>query len=167
MERWTFEPGHTGAEFRARHMMVTWVRGVFKNIRGHMNMDLEDPMGASFEAEIDAAAISTGEPERDAHLRSADFLDVENHPVIAFSGRFVDRVGDKDFKAVGDLTIRGHTREVPLDVSYLGQWETPYWVGDENRGTMRRIGFEVRTTIDRHDFAACPGRTTWRAAAGS
>jgi polyisoprenoid-binding protein YceI len=81
-----------------------------------------------------------------------DFFDVEAHPKIAFSGRFTERVGELDFKAPAGVGIRGIAREVVLDAAYLGQWETPFWVGDENRGTMRRIGFEGRTAVDRHEF---------------
>ena len=154
MATWIFEPGHTAAEFRARHMMVTWVRGHFKDIHGRLELDWDHCLDATFEGEIDAGAVWSGEPVRDEHLRSADFLDVENHPKITFSGRFTERVGDIDFKGEVDLTIRGVTRAVPLDISYLGEWRTPFWVGDENKGDMRRIGFEASTRIDRHDFGA-------------
>ncbi|TMM13331.1 MAG: YceI family protein [Actinobacteria bacterium] len=152
MPSWTFEPGHTEAAFRARHMMVTWVRGLFKDIHGKLEFDPTEPLTASFEGVIDARTIWTGQPDRDAHLRSADFLDVERHPTISFRGRFVERTGDTHGKAAVDLTIRGITRQVPLDVSYLGQWETPFWAGDENKGTLHRAGFEGRTRIDRHQF---------------
>ena len=80
MATWIFEPGHTAAEFRARHMMVTWVRGLFKDIHGRLELDWDHCLEATFEGEIDATGIWTGEPARDAHLRSADFFDVENHP---------------------------------------------------------------------------------------
>jgi polyisoprenoid-binding protein YceI len=152
MAVWIFEPGHTAIEFRARHMMVTWVRGQLKNVRGRVDFDWDECLRTTFEGDVDASALYTGEPTRDSHLRSADFFDAENHPKVTFTGRLVDRVGDTDFKAIAEVTIRGNTRTVPFDVSYLGQWETPYWVGDENRGTMRRIGFEGRTTVNRHDF---------------
>ena len=152
MTTWIFEPGHTEAEFRARHMMVTWVRGMFKDVHGRLEFDWDSCLAATFEGEMDATKIWTGEPERDAHLRSADFFDVENHPKIVFSGRFTERTGDIHFKAEAELTIRGTTQTVPLDVAYLGQWETPFWVGDENKGTMRRVGFEARTRLNRHDF---------------
>jgi polyisoprenoid-binding protein YceI len=152
MAVWIFEPGHTAIEFRARHMMVTWVRGQLKNVRGRVDFDWDECLRTTFEGEVDASALYTGEPTRDSHLRSADFFDAENHPKVTFTGRLVDRVGDTDFKAIAEVTIRGNTATVPFDVSYLGQWETPYWVGDENRGTMRRIGFEGRTTVNRHDF---------------
>jgi polyisoprenoid-binding protein YceI len=149
---WTFEPGHTEVAFRARHMMVTWVRGLFKDIHGSMEFDWERCLDSTFEGTIDATKLWTGEPERDAHLRSADFFDVENRPTIAFEGRFTERTGDTHFNAVADVTIRGATRTVPLDVAYLGRWDTPFWVGDENRGTIRRIGWEARARVNRHDF---------------
>jgi polyisoprenoid-binding protein YceI len=152
MTTWIFEPGHTEAEFRARHMMVTWVRGFFKDIRGTMEWDLDDCLNTRFDGRIDATKLWTGEPARDEHLRSADFFDVENYPTITFEGRFVERIGDIDFRAVADLTIRGQTHPVLLDVSYLGSWTTPFWVGDENRGDMTRIGFEASARVNRHDF---------------
>jgi polyisoprenoid-binding protein YceI len=152
MATWIFEPGHTEAEFRARHMMVTWVRGLFKDIHGAVELDFERPLEATFHGEIGAAGIWTGQDERDAHLRSADFLDVEEHPKISFNGRFTERTGDTNFKGIVELTIRGVTRSVPLDVSYLGEWKTPFWVGEENKGELRRIGFEGLARIDRNDF---------------
>jgi polyisoprenoid-binding protein YceI len=152
MSRWIFEPGHTAATFRARHMMVTWVRGLFTDIHGWIELDPEHALETTFEGEVDVTTIWTGEPNRDAHLRSADFFDVDHHPTIRFTGRAVERTGDSHARALADVTIRGTTRPVPLDVAYLGQWETPFWVGDENRGAMRRIGFEATTRINRHDF---------------
>jgi polyisoprenoid-binding protein YceI len=152
MPSWTFEPGHTEAGFRARHMMVTWVHGLYKDVHGKLYFDWEQPLKGTFTGEIDATKLWTGEADRDAHLRSADFFDVESHPRITFSGRFTERVGDIDFKAEAELTIRGINRAVVMDVSYLGQWKTPFWVGDENKGTLTRIGFEAKTRINRHDF---------------
>jgi polyisoprenoid-binding protein YceI len=152
MTTWIFEPGHTEIEFRARHMMVTWVRGLFKDIHGRLVFDWDTCLESTFEGEVDATKLWTGEPTRDAHLLSADFFDVENHPKITFAGRLVDRTGDTHFAAEADVTIRGNTRPVEFDVAYLGQWETPWWEEDENRGMMRRIGFEGRTRVNRHDF---------------
>jgi polyisoprenoid-binding protein YceI len=152
MSTWIFEPGHTEAEFRARHMMVSWVRGLFKDIHGTLELDRDRCLEARFGGEIDAAGLWTGEPARDAHLRSADFFDVDNHPKITFSGRFTERTGSTAFKGEVELTIRGVTRTVPLDVHYLGEWKTPFWVGDENKGELHRIGFEATARINRHDF---------------
>jgi polyisoprenoid-binding protein YceI len=121
---WILEPGHTEVEFRAMHMMVTWVRGLFKDIHGRLEFDWDTCLESTFEGEIDAAKLWTGEPVRDEHLRSAE----------------------------ANITIRGTTRTVPIDVSYLGSWKTPWWVDDENVGTIRRLGFEGRARVNRHDF---------------
>lgn len=152
MLRWTFEPGHTAAEFRARHMMVTFVRGHFKNVRGTIEFDLSNPLATSVEARIDAATIWTGEPERDAHLRSADFLDVEHYPEIVFKGNQVALAGAHDGTLTGDLTIRGVTQRVTLHVHYLGQWRTPWWEDGVDKGPKTRAGFVATTRINRHDF---------------
>ena len=101
---------------------------------------------------IDARKVWTGEPDRDAHLRSADFFDVERHPTITFDGRFAVRTGADSFMAIANLTMRGVTQQVPLDITYLGQWDTPWWWDGQNLGTIRRVGWEARTRIDRRDF---------------
>lgn len=152
MATWMFEPGHTAAEFRCKHMMVTWVRGHFKNVRGTMRFDPADPTNAVIEATLDAASIWTGDPDRDAHLRSADFLDAASHPAITFKSTRVEQVGGTDYKVSGNLTIRGVTRPVVLDVHHLGQWQTPFWVGNEDKGPVTRAGFVAETRINRHDF---------------
>ena len=144
MAIWIFEPGHTEAEFRARHMMVTWVRGLLKDIHGRLELDWERCLNATFEGVIDATGVWTGEPNRDAHLRSADFVDVENHPKITFTGTFTERSGADAFKGDVELTIRGTTRTVPLDIAYLGEWKTPFWVGDENRASFAGSGLRPR-----------------------
>jgi polyisoprenoid-binding protein YceI len=152
MAKWSFEPGHSAAEFRARHMMVTHVRGHFKNVHGKLNFDPENPKNSSVEAIIDAKGIWTGEPQRDDHLRSADFLDVANHPQITFKGSDVEILGGNDFRVSGDLTIRGVTRKAALDVRYLGQWQTPWWEDGVDKGPKTRAGFVATTTINRQDF---------------
>ncbi|WP_269856803.1 YceI family protein [Streptomyces sp. RPT161] len=150
--KWFFEPGHTAAEFSARHMMVTYVRGQFKNVQGRLEADPEHPEQARAEAIIDAAQVYTGQPERDAHLRSADFFDVENHPTWTFSTSHIHQLSPNEFEVTGDLTIRGTTRPVTFDVTYLGQWDTPWWEGEQNLGSRRRAGFVARTRLNRHDF---------------
>lgn len=152
MAKWAFEPGHTAAEFCVRHMMVTYVRGCFKNVRGALVFDPANPRDSSVEATIDARGVWSGEPDRDAHLRSADFLDVENYPEITFKGNQVEITGDHDYKVTGDLTIRGVTRLVTLSVRYLGQWQTPWWEDGVDKGPKTRAGFVARTEINRHDF---------------
>jgi len=150
--KWIFEPGHTAAEFSARHMMITYVRGHFKNIRGTVVFDPAAPRAASVEVTIDAAGVWTGEPDRDAHLRSADFLDVENHPKITFKGNQVELIGENDATLTGELTIRGVTRKAALAVRYLGQWQTPWWEDGADKGPKTRAGFLATTTINRFDF---------------
>jgi polyisoprenoid-binding protein YceI len=152
MAKWILEPGHTAAEFCARHMMVTYVRGHFKNVRGAIVFDPANPRAASAEVTIDAAGIWTGDPDRDAHLRSADFLDVERYPKITFRGNRVDLVGENEAALTGELTIRGVTRKAALDVRYLGQWQTPWWENGVDQGPRTRAGFTATTSIDRLDF---------------
>lgn len=152
MAKWIFEPGHTEAEFRAMHMMVTWVRGLFKDIHGSLEFDLDNPADLSLETRIDAATLWTGVQQRDNHLRSADFLDVESHTTITFKSTSSERVGATRYKVAGDLTIRGITRQVTLDMDYLGKWKTPYWTDEGNAGHVTRIGFVGETRINRHDF---------------
>src|SRR5215472_16216241 len=94
LARWFFEPGHTSAEFCVRHMMVTYVRGHFKNVHGTLRFDPSHPERSRITATIDAWNIWTGEPDRDKHLRSADFLDVEKYPEIRFAGGEVEVLGD-------------------------------------------------------------------------
>jgi polyisoprenoid-binding protein YceI len=149
---WTFEPGHTAAEFCARHMMVTYIRGHFKNVHGTLRFDPEKPERSAVSAVIDAKKLWTGDPQRDEHLCSPDFLDVEKYPTITFSGDQVELLGGYDYRLVGDLTIRGVTRKTPLKVSYLGQWETPWWEDGVDKGPKIRAGFIAKTEINRHDF---------------
>jgi polyisoprenoid-binding protein YceI len=152
MAKWWFEPGHTGAEFCARHMMVSCVRGHFKNVHGTLDFDPEKPQDASLEATIDTPGLWSGEPDRDTHLKSADFLDVEKHPTITFKGKGVELLGATEGKMKGDLTIRGVTRPVTLNVRYLGQWETPWWENGVDKGPKTRAGFLATTRINRKDF---------------
>jgi polyisoprenoid-binding protein YceI len=152
MANWTLEPGHTAAEFCARHMMVTFVRGAFKDVHGTLKFDPTNPGDSSVEVRIDAAGIWSGEPDRDGHLRNTDFLDVEKHPEITFKGNRVEVIGDHDYALTGNLTIRGVTREVTLNITYLGQWETPWWEGGVDKGPKTRAGFVAKTKINRHDF---------------
>ena len=152
MAKWFFEPGHTAAEFAVRHMMVTIVRGHFKNVRGTLEFDEKDPGASTLEATIDSRGLWTGEPDRDAHLRSPDFLDVEHYPEIRIKARVRKVLGPRDYVMEGDLTVRGITRPVTLEVQYLGRWSTPWWEGNVDKGPKIRAGFVAKATINRHDF---------------
>ena len=151
-EKWVFEPGHTAAEFSVRHMMVANVRGHFKNIEGTVEYDADHPTDITVKAMISAKDIWTGEKYRDDHLRSANFLDVENYPEIIFTGGSLKMISQNDFELTGDLTIRGVTHEVTLDVQYLGKWDTSYWEDGVDKGPITRAGFVAKTKINRHDF---------------
>jgi polyisoprenoid-binding protein YceI len=150
--KWVFEPGHSAAEFRARHMMITWVRGSFKNIEGKLEFDPANPRSIAVETTIDTATCWTGVDARDNHLRSADFLHCERFPQIRFKSTGVDEVGPVDYRVTGDLTIRDVTQSAMLRVRYLGSWETPWWEDGVDKGPKRRAGFVARTQIDRYDF---------------
>ncbi|MBV8068210.1 MAG: polyisoprenoid-binding protein [Candidatus Eremiobacteraeota bacterium] len=150
--KWFFEPGHSAAEFRARHMMVTWVRGSFKGVRGSLEFDPDNPQAMKIDAVIDATSCWTGEPARDAHLHSNDFLACETYPEIRFESTAVHQVGATAYQVTGDLTIRDVTRPVVLDVRFLGVWQTPWWEDGVDKGPKTRAGFTAKTSIDRYDF---------------
>jgi polyisoprenoid-binding protein YceI len=144
MARWILNEAHTAAEFSVRHMMITYVRGHFKNIGGTLEFDQNRPENARAEVSIAADTLWSGEPERDAHLRSEDFLHVERHPAIHFRSTQVQPVARNEYRVTGDLSIRGVSRPVTLDVRYLGQCRSPF---DDTR-----IGFTATARLDRHDF---------------
>lgn len=152
MVKWTFEPGHTAAEFKVRHMMVSWVRGSFKNVKGSLNFDIENPTKSFVEVFIDAKEIWTGDSNRDKHLQSDAFLDVEKNPEITFKSSKVEQIGENDYRVFGDLTIRGITKQSTLNVRYLGQWDTPWWEDGVDKGPKKRAGFVAETKINRQDF---------------
>jgi polyisoprenoid-binding protein YceI len=154
VSRWKIDPAHTLVEFKARHMMITTVRGRFADVSGTVVVDEENPDNSRVEVEIDASSIDTRESDRDTHLKSEDFLDVEKHPEITFRSKRIEgahREAGDEFKVVGDLTIRGETREVVLDARYEGRGNDP-WGGE-------RAGFSASTKIDRREWGL-----TWNAA---
>jgi polyisoprenoid-binding protein YceI len=150
--RWFFEPGHSAAQFRARHMMVSWVRGDFKNMQGTLEFDPAHPSQLHVEATIDSTLCWTGEPTRDAHLKSDDFLACERYPAITFKSMRTTQIGQTDYEVTGDLTIRDVTKSVVLAVRHLGMWETPWYEDGVDKGPKLRAGFVARTRIDRYDF---------------
>lgn len=146
---WIVDNAHTLAEFSVKHLMISTVKGRFTKVSGQIEADPADLTTATFEGQVEVASIDTAEPQRDEHLRSADFFDAANHPLITFKSRFVDRDGG-DYKLVGDMTIRGTTRAVTWNLEFEGQAKDPW--GNE------RIGLTAETKIDRRDFGL-----TWNA----
>jgi len=141
---WQFDSTHSSIGFWVRHLMVSKVRGAFSRWTGEIDLDDEDLSRSRFTVRIDAASIDTREDKRDAHLRSADFLDVEDHPEIVFTSKQVTDLGEGALRVTGDLTIRGVTREVDLDVELGGRVRDP-WGGE-------RIGFTASAGINRKEF---------------
>ena len=144
---WNLDPAHTSVEFAIKHMMFTTVRGRFKTVSGTIVVDEQKPDNSRVDVEIDASSIDTGVADRDAHLRSADFLDVEAQPTITFKSKRVQgahaKAGDR-FKVIGDLTIRGKAIEVVLDATFEGAGKDPW--GNE------KAGFSASTQIDRREW---------------
>lgn len=142
---WEIDPKHSLVEFSVKHMMFTTVKGRFTDVRGTITCaDEADPSLASVNAQIGATSIDTGDPDRDAHLRGADFLDVEKYPSITFKSTRVERRSEGQFRVIGDLTIRDVTREVALETTYNGRGMGPW--GKEV------AGFTAETSINRKDF---------------
>ena len=144
---WQLDAAHSAVEFAVKHMMFTTVRGRFKDVKGTIEVDEKNPDRSTVNVEIAAASIDTGSADRDVHLRSADFLDVDNHPTLTFRSKRVEGAMKKEgdqFKVIGDLTIRGTTMEVALDAVYEGTGKDP-WGGT-------RGGARATTTIDRRDW---------------
>jgi len=142
---WNIDNSHTLVEFSVRHLMISTVKGRFGEVNGKVIADDADPARAQIEATINVASIDTREAQRDAHLRSADFFDAENFPTLTFrSTRIAKAAGGDDLTVTGDLTIRGTTREVTLDVTPEGRVKDP-WGGE-------RLGFSAKGKIKRSDF---------------
>jgi polyisoprenoid-binding protein YceI len=142
-ERWEIDSSHSGIHFSVRHLVIAKVRGQFSRWSGALVVPDGDFSRASVEAVIDASSIDTGVADRDAHLKSADFFDVAQFPEITFRATRVDAAQD-DLKLVGELTMKGVTREVALEVEQLGELKDPW--GNQ------RAAFSARTAIDRKDF---------------
>lgn len=148
---WQLDPSHSHVGFAVKHLMVSTVRGEFRTYTGTLELDPADLTRSRVTAEIDVASIDTREEKRDEHLRSADFFDAEHHPKITFESTRIERVDDETFRVVGNLTIRGNTREVTLEAEYAGIQKDP-WGGT-------RTGFSLSGQIDRREFGL-----TWNAA---
>jgi len=142
---WAIDPAHSSAQFAVRHLMVSTVRGQLGKVTGTVNIDDSDPTHSTAEATIDANGIDTREAKRDEHLRSPDFLDTAKYPTMTFKSKKVERVSDGKYKVTGDLTMRGVTHEVVLDVE-----GSPTPMKDPMGNT--KLGGVAKTTLNRQDF---------------
>jgi polyisoprenoid-binding protein YceI len=149
---WKIDPAHSVAEFKVKHMMISNVKGQFAKISGVLTFDESDLTKSHIEASIEAASINTREEQRDAHLKSADFFHVEQHPTLSFKSTRITQKGDGELSVAGDLTIRGVTRPVVFSV------EGPTPPAKDPWGNTR-IGLSATTKINRKDYGL-----TWNAA---
>ncbi len=146
MSQWKIDPSHSAVHFSVRHMMIAKVRGSFAKFEGALELDDASGAWKGVTADIDVASIDTKEEKRDAHLKSADFLDAATHPKMTFTSTGVDKRGDDRLVVKGNLTLRGVTKEVTLDTEVLGRGKDP-WGGE-------RVSFTAKTQINRMDFGA-------------
>jgi polyisoprenoid-binding protein YceI len=140
---WKADPTHTDISFSAKHMMVTTVRGKFAVVDGEVTLDEDRPAASAGRFSVQAASLTTGVEQRDAHLRSADFFDAEQHPEITFVSTAIEPRDGGRYTLTGDLTIRGMTRPVTFEVEFLGLYQ-----GFQGR----RAGFRATTRINREDW---------------
>jgi polyisoprenoid-binding protein YceI len=149
---WNIDPVHSAAEFKVKHMMISNVKGQFSKLTGALTLDESDLSRSHVEASVEAASIETRDPQRDAHLKSADFFDVEKFPTLSFESTGITRVGDGELAVEGNLTIHGVTRKVRFTV------EGPTPPTKDPWGNTR-VGVSATTKINRKDFGL-----TWNAA---
>jgi polyisoprenoid-binding protein YceI len=140
---WQIDPAHSAVEFAVKHMMFTTLRGRFRDVKGTIEVDEQNLAKSVVDVAIAAASIDTGVADRDAHLRSADFLDADKFPTLTFKSKRIEG-GPGSFKVVGDLTIRGVTKEVTLDAVHEGTGTDPWG--------NTRAGIRATTKIDRRDW---------------
>ena len=143
-ERWEIDSSHSSIHFSVRHLVIAKVRGQFSRWTGSLQVPGGDFERASLDVTIDASSIDTGVADRDAHLRSGDFFDVESHPEITFTSSGIKRTASDRLQVTGALTIKGIPRDVALDVEVLGRAKDPW--GNE------RAAFSATTSVDRRDF---------------
>jgi polyisoprenoid-binding protein YceI len=142
---WRIDPAHSSAEFKVKHMMISNVKGSFSGLSGTLSEDATNPSQSAIEASVDVATVSTGDAQRDGHLKSADFFDVEKFPAMTFNSTKVEPKGKGEYEVTGDLTLHGVTKPVTFAV------EGPSAPGKDPWGNTR-IGLSATTKINRMDF---------------
>ena len=142
---WNIDTSHSEVTFSVRHMMVSKVTGSFNVFKGSLEIDENNPDKSWIEAEADTSSIDTRDERRDGHLRSPDFFDAEQYPVISFKSKKIEKKSGNEYKVLGDLTMHGVTKEVVFDADYAGQV-------DKDPFGLRRAGLTATTTVNRKDF---------------
>lgn len=148
---WEFDKAHSAAGFAVRHLMISTVRGEFHNLAGAIEWDGKEAASVKIDATVDVATVDTREPKRDAHLKTPDFFDAEKFPTMSFKSKKAESAGTNKMKVTGDLTIRGVTKEVTLDVEFTPIIKDPW--GNE------KFGATATTTIDRTQFGVLWNKT--------
>jgi polyisoprenoid-binding protein YceI len=141
---WQIDPVHSHIQFSARHLMISTVRGRFEKFSGTIEFDETDPTHGTVEIQVDVASVNTGVAQRDDHLRSADFFEVDKYPTMTFKSKRIEKVGDGHGRIIGDLTIKGITNEVVLEAEYAGTVKTPWGATS--------AGASATTKINRKDW---------------
>jgi len=149
---WKIDPAHSAAEFKVKHMMISNVKGTFQGLEGVLGENSVDPASSTIQATIDIGTLSTGDPQRDAHLKSVDFFDLEKFPTMTFKSTSVKPKGEGEYSVTGNLTLHGVTRSVTFAV------EGPSAPNQDPWGNTR-IGLSATSKINRKDFGL-----TWNAA---
>ncbi len=151
LTKWAIDPTHSEVQFKVKHLVITTVTGHFGVFGGEVEASINfENINAKFDAEV--ASISTNNEQRDGHLKSADFFDIENHQKITFTSKSLEKVSEGEFKLIGDVSIRGVIKEITLSVNYEGTATDPW-------GNVK-AGFEVNGKINRHDFGLTWGALT-------
>jgi polyisoprenoid-binding protein YceI len=152
MSNYQIDPAHSSVQFAVRHLMVSNVRGSFSGVTGTVTFDSANPSASTVNATIDVNTITTNDEKRDGHLKSPDFFDAAQYPVMTFKSTQVEKTGDAEFDVTGDLTLHGVTKKVVLDVEEVSSEAKDPWGGT-------RVGVTAKTKIKRGDFGL-----TWNAA---
>lgn len=144
MTTWVIDPAHSEIFFKVKHLVIATVTGSFEKFEGKMVSPSDNFNDSEIEFSADVASINTNAPDRDKHLKSADFFDSENHPKVEFKSRSFKKTGDSKYLLTGDITIRGVTKEISLEAEYGGANTDPWG--------NNRVGFEISGKLNRHDF---------------
>ena len=141
---WTLDTSHSSVEFAVKHMMITTVRGTFTKFTATVNVDEKNLANSTLEATVDLSSIDTRDAKRDGHLRSSDFFDAATHPTMVFRSKRIEKAGGNQYKLIGDLSIRGVSREVSFDLIDEGKGKDPW--GNQH------WGLTAETTLNRKDW---------------
>jgi polyisoprenoid-binding protein YceI len=151
---WTLDPHLSSVAFSAQHLGAPWVDGEFTHVTGKLWMERDRPLTASCSGEVDTRRLVPREPRFNTQVRAADVLDPAHHPKIGFAGRLTDQTAERAYKAAADITIRGFTQPLIMDVEYLGERSTPFDVEGEHRGELTRVELKAEARLMREDLAA-------------